>query len=177
MEERILVKRAKRGDVDAFGALYEKVYKKLYAYALYILKRQEDAEDVVSDAVADAFATIGKLKKEESFANWMYRIVANKCNQKIREYYHQGEELTEQILVTADSPNASWGDEREEFMEVRKAFFSLPREDRMIVGMHVFFGYTTREIAGIMSMNENTVRSRESRALKRLGRELENMWR
>ena len=35
MEEQMLVKRAKRGDVDAFGELYQRIYKKLYAYALY----------------------------------------------------------------------------------------------------------------------------------------------
>ena len=85
MEERMLVKRAKRGDADAFGELYGQIYRKLYAFALYTLGREQDAEDAVSEAVTDAFATIGLLKKEESFAGWIYRIVANKCRQKMRE--------------------------------------------------------------------------------------------
>lgn len=176
MEERLLVKRAKRGDVDAFGELYQQIYKKLYAYALYILKRPEDAEDVVGEAVVDAFATIGKLQKEDSFASWMYRIVANKCNRRMRDYYHEGEELTEQVLASTEAFADDWSDEREESMEIRNAFYTLSKEDRMIVGMHVFFGYTTREIALMMEWNENTVRSRESRALKKLSRELENLW-
>lgn len=173
MEERLLVKRAKRGDVDAFGELYAQIYKKLYAYALYTLKRPADAEDAVSEAVADAFATIGQLKKDESFGSWMYRIVANKCNQRMREYYHQSGELSDELLEAAGPPNTCWSDDREESMQVRQAFLQLPEEDRRIVGLHVFFGYRTREIAEALGMNENTVRSRESRALKKMGCQLE----
>lgn len=175
MEERLLVKRAKRGDVEAFAKLYEKIYKKLYAFALYTLKRPEDAEDVVSAAVTDAFETIGKLKKDEAFSGWMFRIVANKCNQKIREYYTQGEQLTEDIMKTAGKFENSWDDTKEESIEIRQTFFELSEEERKIVGLHVFFGYKTREIADALGMNENTVRSKESRALKRMGNRLRGL--
>ena len=86
MDDRLLVKRAKRGDVDAFAELYGKIYEKLYHFAFYMLKNAQDAEDAVSEAVTDAFEGIRKLKREESFANWMYQIVANKCCRKMREY-------------------------------------------------------------------------------------------
>ena len=175
MEERLLVKRAKRGDVEAFAKLYEKIYKKLYAFALYTLKRPEDAEDVVSAAVTDAFETIGKLKKDEAFSGWMFRIVANKCNQKIREYYRQGEQLTEDIMETAGKFESCWDDTKEESIEIRQTFFELSEEERKIVGLHVFFGYKTREIADALGMNENTVRSKESRALKRMGNRLRGL--
>lgn len=168
MEERMLVKRAKKGDVDAFGELYQMIYKKLYAFALYTLGRETDAEDAVGEAVTDAFASIGQLKREESFAGWMYRIVANKCKQRMREYYRQNDELTEELEESGSPPEDCWTDTREEYMEVRRAFFGLPPEERKIIGLHVFFGYRTREIAELMDMNENTVRSKESRALKKL---------
>ena len=87
MKEHVLIKKAKKGDVEAFGELYTTVYKKLYRFALYILKNPQDAEDVVSEAVTDAFTGIRKLKREEAFSNWMYQIVANKCKRKMREYY------------------------------------------------------------------------------------------
>ncbi len=172
MEERLLVKRAKRGDVDAFAELYGKIYKKLYQFALYTLKDPEDAKDAVSAAVTDAFESIGKLRKEEAFSSWMYRIVANKCNQKMREYYVQTEELTEDNAGIFEEPE---GDTREESMEVRRVFFGLPKEDRMIVGMHVFLGYKLREIAQVLGMNENTVRSRQKRAMEQMGKQLEGL--
>jgi RNA polymerase sigma-70 factor (ECF subfamily) len=171
MEERLLVKRAKLGDVDAFAELYRKIYKKLYQFALYTLKNPEDAQDVVSEAVTDAFEQIGQLKRDDSFNSWMYRIVANKCNRKMREFYNRQEELSEERR----QENSSSEDRREEYMEVRRVFFELPQMDRMIVGMHVFLGYKTREIAQILEMNENTVRSRESRALRRMGEQLKGL--
>ena len=67
MEVNILdIKKAKRGDVTAFARLYEQVYADLYRFALYTLKNKTDAEDVVSETVTDAFASIGKLKKAEA---------------------------------------------------------------------------------------------------------------
>lgn len=165
MEERLLVKRAKHGDLDAFAELYGKVYKKLYQYALCTLRNPQDAEDAVSEAVTDAFETIGKLQKDEAFSAWIYRIVVNKCNRKMREYYIQKEELTEE---NGGQDSCVWGDTREEYMEVRQTFLSLPKEDRMIIGMHIFFGYKTKEIAAILKMNENTVRSKESRAIQKM---------
>ena len=68
-----------------------------------------------------------------------------------------------------------WGDTREEYIEVRRAFLTMDEEDRMIVGMHVFGGYKTREIAQILAMNENTVRSREHRALQRMEKQLKGL--
>lgn len=173
MEERILVKRAKRGDADAFGDLYAQIYRKLYAFALYTLGSRQDAEDAVSEAVTDAFAAIGQLKKEESFAGWMYRIVANKCRQRMREYYRQGEELTEELMESKSPPRDCWSNTEDEYMEVRRAFFQLKEEDRQIISLHIFFGYRTREIAVLLGINENTVRSKESRALKKMKNSLE----
>lgn len=48
-----------------------------------------------------------------------------------------------------------------------EAVFELADEERLIISMHQFAGYTSREIAAILHMNENTVRSKESRALKK----------
>ena len=55
-----------------------------------------------------------------------------------------------------------------ELLQVRMLFWELQPLDRMIIAMHLFAGYTGREIAGLLHMNENTVRSRESRALKNM---------
>lgn len=174
MEERFLVKKAKRGDADAFAKLYEKIYKKLYAYAFYTLKNQADAEDVVSETVTDAFESIGKLKTEEAFSAWIFRILANKCNQKIRSYYDRREELTEEHVQNVSMVD-EWSHEQEEYIEVRKSFRQLTREERMIVGMHVFLGYKTREIAESLGMNENTVRSKESRAIQKMAKRLKGL--
>ena len=60
------VRLARKGDTEAFSRLYSIVYKDMYHAALYNLRNQHDAYDIVSEAVIDAFSTIGKLKNEEA---------------------------------------------------------------------------------------------------------------
>lgn len=163
-----LVKRAKQGDTEAFATLYEEIYENMYRFALYTLRHTADAEDVVSETVMDAFASIGKLRSEEAFKSWIFQILSNKCKDKLREYskktYELDETITETQAVTGPEDSAI----------VRRSFFELPHEERIIIGMHLFCGYKSREIAEILHMNENTVRSKESRGLKKLARNLKN---
>lgn len=51
-----IAKKARAGDKDAFIQLYETIYKDLYRFAFYTLQNQQDAEDVISETVLDAFA-------------------------------------------------------------------------------------------------------------------------
>lgn len=161
-----LVKKAKQGDTEAFGVLYEDIYENMYRFALYTLKNTQDAEDVVSEAVMSAFASIRKLRTEEAFKSWIFRILSNKCNEKLREYSQKTAQLQEEWPECEGRGNV------EEAAIVRKLFFELADEERLIIGMHLFCGYKSREIAEILHMNENTVRSRESRGLKKLAGKL-----
>lgn len=156
------VKEAKQGDTEAFASLYAEIYENMYRFALYTLRHTADAEDVVSEAVMEAFASISKLRSEEAFKSWIFQILSNKCKDKLREYTKKTVELEDKMedfyRVTGI----------EEEVIVRKSFFELPDEERLIIGMHLFCGYKSREIAEILHMNENTVRSKESRGLKKL---------
>lgn len=162
-----LVRAAKQGDAQAFAELYRDIYQNLYRFALYMLGNPADAEDMVSDAVMDAWVTIGKLRKEEAFDGWVFRILSNKCRRKRKEYLNKPLEWKEEI------GDVSGADDLVENYHLRRIFGELDEEDRMIIGMHVFGGYTSREISEMTGMNANTVRSRESRALKKMAEKLE----
>ena len=166
MKEEELVRAAKDGDADAFTELYKEIYRDLYHFAYYMLKHGEDAKDAVSDAVMDAWASIGTLKKEEAFKSWVFAILSNKCKAKLREYANCPGELTEAITNTMQSPEHVTTPEQ---LLLREEFLKLPETDRLIIGLHLFAGYKTKELSEALHMNANTVRSRESRALKHLG--------
>ena len=166
-----LVKRAKRGDAEAFAGLYAEIYENMYRFALYTLRNTADAEDVVSDAVTDAYASIRKLRSEEAFNSWMYRILLHKCRDKLREYARKTVELEDYMLEEQQAARPRL--EESEALYVRKLFFELPDEERLIIGMHLFCGYKSREIATLLHMNENTVRSKESRGLKKMAGRME----
>lgn len=164
--ELLLVKRAKTGDAEAFAELYKNVYQNLYRFALYMLGNPADAEDAVGDTVADAWVTIGKLRTDEAFRGWLFRILSNKCKRKRKEYVDKPLEWIEEIGEKGSE------DDLAERYELRRAFAELEETDRMIIGLHVFGGYTSREISEITGINANTVRSRESRALKKMAEQL-----
>lgn len=169
MKKEELVRAAKTGDANAFTELYKEIYRDLYHFAYYMLKHTEDAKDAVSDAVMDAWASIGSLQQEEAFKHWMFSIVSNKCKAKLREYANRPGELTEVISDTLEAPQAVATPEQ---LQIREEFLKLPESDRLIVGLHLFAGYKTKEIAEALHMNANTVRSRESRALKHLAEQI-----
>lgn len=161
--ETILVRRAKRGDVKAFAELYSRVYKDLYKFAVYTMKNQQDAEDVVSEAVIAAYENIKKLKKEEAFKNWIFTILANQCKKRLM-VKETTEELPEELGVMHH--------ELEEQQDVRTAFHELNEEDRLIVACSVLGGYASDEIGKMLDMNPATVRSRKSRAMEKMRQKL-----
>jgi RNA polymerase sigma-70 factor (ECF subfamily) len=169
MEQKTLVRAARQGDGAAFTQLYGAVYQDMYRFAYYMLRHPEDAKDAVSDTFLAAWENIRSLKKDEAFRSWIFAILSNKCRRKLREYANR-REVDERELedLPAGDPLTS-----PEHMQLRELFLALPEIDRLVIGLHVFAGYTTKEIAHVLHMNENTVRSREHRALKRLGEELE----
>ena len=115
---------------------------------------------VVSDTVADAWKGIRGLRRAESFTAWIFRILANKCRRRLRQYMDKTVELP---LDLAEDSRDICRD-----MDVRRAFAELSDEERMILAMNIFGGYTSREIGKALHMSSNTVRSKQSRALKKM---------
>lgn len=157
--ERVLIRKACRGDVQAFGTLYGRIYKDLYCFALYTIRQPQDAEDIVSETVIAAYECLHKLKKEESFRSWIFTIMANRCKKYFRQKNRTGE-LTEEIAAQETDHVGN--------CDVRTAFMQLSEEDRMIVACSVLGGYASEEIGVMMEMNPATVRSRKARALEKM---------
>ncbi|MCD7744404.1 MAG: sigma-70 family RNA polymerase sigma factor [Lachnospiraceae bacterium] len=155
-----LVGQAQKGDVHAFALLYKQFYQDLYRFALYTLRNTHDAEDAVSDAVTDAFAQIRTLRNADAFKSWMFRILTAKCARRLKMYGEPNAELSEDIPMPDGDLDAQ--------IDVRQAFSSLPPDDRLILSMSIFAGYSSQEIGNALDMNPNTVRSRQSRALKKM---------
>lgn len=155
-----LVLRAKNNDAEAFAELYESVYKDLYRFAFYTLQNQHDAEDVVSEAVLDAYRTIYQLKDPKAFKSWIFTIVSCKCKKKIKEYKKRCEELPD--YLEGDNPDLS------ENVGVWQALNTLNDEERLIVTMSIFGGYKGKEIGSILHKKHSTIRSKYRRALDKL---------
>lgn len=151
-------------DASTFAQMYKDVYRDLYRFALCMMKNTQDAEDAVSDAVMSAFENIGKLRDKESFRSWIFTITANTCKKKLKELTKKSqvscEEADIHMQTTEEDPVLS--------LDIRKAFLILSEEEQMIVGLSVFGGYNSKEIGKMLSLKDNTVRSKRSRALEKM---------
>lgn len=154
-------------DLSDFLALYGQVYQELYRFALYTLKNPQDAEDTVSDTVLAAFEQFEQLRSKKAFRSWIFKILANKCNQKMRAYYQKTVPLEQAENSLTHNPDFARD------AGVRSAFAQLKEEEQIIVALYVFGGYREREIASMINQNYNTVRSKYRRALDKMKRSLE----
>lgn len=155
-----LIERAKFGDAAAFSQVYQEIYLDLYRFALYTLKNSHDAEDIVGDTVMDAWKEIRTLRRADAFRSWIFRILTNKCKRHLKEYIDKTMELPEDLV--SNSRDIC------EDMDVRAAFATLQAEERLILAMNLFGGYSSREIGFQLGLSDNTVRSKQSRALKKM---------
>ena len=146
--------------VQEFTELYRGVYKDLYRFALCMMRQPEDAEDAVSEAVAVAYEHRNSLRKKESFRAWIFQITANVCRRKLKEKSRTEVELSEEYTAQEE--------DRELQMDVKKAMEILEEEEKLIVALSAFGGYSSKEIGDLLKMNPNTVRSKRRRAIGRM---------
>ncbi|MBQ8435904.1 MAG: RNA polymerase sigma factor [Oscillospiraceae bacterium] len=153
------IKLARKGDTDAFARLYTIVYKQMYHTALYNLRNEHDACDVVSEAVIDAFASIKNLKNEDAFKSWIMKILFAKIKRRQKEYINSSGELSEEIKT-----------EEFEFQntELKQALEMLDNDSRSILSLSVLGGYNSVEISKIFGMKASSVRSRLARIKEQL---------
>jgi len=162
------VKLAVAGDTEAFSRLYALVYKDMYHIARYNLRNTQDASDVVSDTVIDAFQSIKNLRNEKAFRNWIMKILSVNIKKKQKEYMNSNISEYEECL--SESENFNY-----EYRELKIAMESLDEKSKMILSMSAVNGYSSMEIARICRMNPATVRSRLMRIKKKLRLSLEEL--
>ena len=158
-----LVKRSIQGDADAFLELMEKNSLAMYKVARGILNNDEDASDAVQETILICFEKIHTLKNPRYFKTWMIRILINECNKIHRHYsnFSRTEELPE--IPGQDMSIAEF--------EFKEMLGRLDESYRLIVLLYYVEGFSVRDIAGILNMNTNTVKTRLARARIRLKKE------
>ncbi|EOS80147.1 sigma-70 family RNA polymerase sigma factor [Dorea sp. 5-2] len=157
--DALLVKRAQREDVGAFVELMEKYKTALYKVAKSYLGSEDDIADVMQDTVLAAYEHIKELKNASYFKTWLTRILINQCKDFLRQQkkYVVSDKIAETPYEMPEN--------NREFYELIK---ELPEDYRMIFLLYYGEGFKTNEIAQILDVNENTVKSRLRRGRDRL---------
>ena len=188
MEKQIetFVIRAKEGDREAFGKLFELTNQKAYYTALKITENPRDAEDMVQDAYVKAFKSLDKLSDEAKFEKWLDRIVANNCRDLAKKHTpdlfstfdnEEGDLIFEDSLESMDLSDLpeQVTDNKAVKNIVMECIDKLPFEQRMCVVMFYYNELSVSEIAESLGVPQGTVKSRLNKARKTLRKQFEDI--
>lgn len=168
-----LVIRAREGDREAFSEIYYACYKDMYNFAFYTFGNPEDAADVVSDTFVEILKGIGKLRAAESFAPWAFKILSGRCKKEISaRIKRRGELPLEDFSEMPSIGSENLEGDIAEKATLAKALSELEPEERMILILSALYGYTHREIAGIIGKPQSTVGSKLYRTYGKLRKKI-----
>jgi RNA polymerase sigma-70 factor, ECF subfamily len=154
-----LVRRAQRGDREAFDMLAADAYHRLFILAHRILRDVELAKDAVQECLVAAWKGLRALRDLDRWDAWIQRLLINACYQEARRKRRR---LPEVHLIPVDGGPAA-GDAIADLADrdqLERAFRRVPVEQRAVLVLHHYLGLRLPEIAELLGVPEGTVRSR-----------------
>ncbi len=171
-----LVRRAQRGDADAFAALFHAHKMRIYSLCLRMTNNPTEAEDLAQDAFLQVFRKLGTFRGDSALSTWLYRIAVNTvlmhfrrkspCRVSLDEPYNNSD--------GAKPATREYGirDGRLETSVARlaltRAISDLPEGYRVIFLLHEVDGYQHREIAKLLGCSVGTSKSQLHKAKLRI---------
>lgn len=176
--DAVLVESLRRGDEDAPEALVTAYGDRVYRLAVRITGVEQDAEEVVQDALWTAARKIDTFKGESVFGSWLYRITANAAYQKLRGRHGKRQEISWEDLMPAFDASGKRGDVERDWSaqtdepaiqgELRsllnRAVSDLPPDYRTAFVLHDVEGMSNPEIAQALKISLPAVKSRVHRS-------------
>jgi RNA polymerase sigma-70 factor (ECF subfamily) len=180
-----LIQRAQTGDPDALTQLVLGQQHYVYSIAMSVLKDPDDAADLTQEAFIRLFRALPQYNGESRFTTWLYRLVVNLGRDELRKRGRQvpivppvvDEEDLNPMLTVADedrwSDPAQALDSQEVRESIRKALGQLEEHHRLVLTLYYFDDLKYTDIATILDLPLNTVKSHIRRGKERLAALLE----
>lgn len=155
-------------DVGELQAWLADGYADSVRTAYLILGNRLDAEDAVQEAFLRAWKFRDSLAQGTSFRPWLYRVVVNTCNSKLRkEIPHRDQRARLEALVNVASIDDAIG-RIAVSQDIMSALGDLPAHLRVVVVLRYYADLSEREIATAIARQPGTVKSRLNEARRRL---------
>jgi len=173
--ELILVRRAQRGDEEAFATLFQLHRRRVYSVCLSMTRDASEAEDLTQEAFLHVFQKVRTFRGDSAFSTWLYRLAVNTVLMK-RRRHKSPPMLSLDAPVPSDSPslrcelgnrdpNLSSTIDR---ISPHRAIQALPSGYRKIFGLHEVHGYQHHEIAELLHCSINTSKSQLHHAKRKM---------
>jgi RNA polymerase sigma-70 factor (ECF subfamily) len=156
--EKEILKRVKEGDQKAFEELYNKYADYALRVAAAITRSDTSAADAVQETFIRVYHYIVDFDLDKPFQPWFYRILINECNRLMKKKAKTisiSDYLENDMDFAKDDVH-----EFEEYEALYKAIGRLEDINRIPIVLKYLKGFTETEIAEILAINQNTVKSR-----------------
>lgn len=174
--DELLLKRAQRGDPEAFEALMAQMEALVWRVCWHYTGSREDAADCGQETMVRIWRGLSSFHFECVFETWVYRVAANCCLDFLRKRKREKAESLEPLREQGfDPPDPAPGTEeqalrKEEHARLREAVAALPEDQRDALVLTQLEGKSYEEAARLLETTEGTVKSRVARAREKLKR-------
>ena len=167
--DEALIGRIAAGDKLAMQVLFARHHVRVYRFVLRLVRNQTLAEDLISEVFLDVWRQAGKFEARSTVSTWLLAIARFKALSSLRK--RSEEELDEEAAAAIEDP----GDDPEVAVQkkdksevLRKAIAQLSPEHREIIDLVYYHEKSVEEVAEIVGIPENTVKTRMFYARKKL---------
>jgi RNA polymerase sigma-70 factor, ECF subfamily len=181
-----LVREAAGGDAEALNRLLMRAQEVAWRFSTSVCGHADDAEDAMQEALIKTYRHVARIREPEAFRGWLYRTVRNACLVSRRKRAGEPARLRslDEVLPGPDGPlrpdTRDPGKNPEELVanarlrrRLRTAMQRLPGPYRAIVFLREMEGLSTREVAKVMGLSEDNVKTRLHRARVQLQADLQ----
>jgi RNA polymerase sigma-70 factor, ECF subfamily len=170
MDEKGLIKGAKKGDHKAFAVLFKENYPFLVKYLVKVTMNRDLAEELAQDTMAKCVEKIHLYNGKSKFSSWLMTIATNRFIDLQRKWKKERDWQQEEINLRKmkwdmQSRNEEWND-------LLEAMSKLSEEVRLPIVLKHYYGFSYEEIAGMVKLPEGTVKSRIHHGINSLRKEL-----
>ena len=173
--QRDLVEQAMAGDRDAFSELARAASGRLYVVARLILRDEGRAEDATQEALVAAWRRLSGLRDPDRFEAWLHRLLVNACYREARRSRRRGsiEIQVDALAMPEASPTPDQDFDLADRDQLERGFRRLDVDQRTVLVMHYYLGFSLDEAAEALGIPPGTVRSRLHRAINAMRAALE----
>ena len=173
-----LIRMVRDGDADAFDVLFVRHHIGVYNFAYTMLGSTQAAEDVLQETFVAVAEAAGRYTPRGRFRNWLMRIVRNRClnrleAQRVRRAVVGGSALEVMDPAAGEPGPADVAETNEQHALLRSAVAALPDRQREAVALYAFEQMSYREIADVLDVPINTVKTLLHRGRANLARAME----
>ena len=179
-DERELIDRAQRGDMESFRLLVERARANVYRLAYDLTSNRHDAEDLSQEVFLKVYRSLQQFRGDAKWSSWLYRITVNTCCDHYKSSTTKIMKRTEDIendksnnIFCSDaalpdkSANAKMIQEN-----IDRALHQLTSRERSVFVLRHYHDLPLKQIAETLEITDGTVKTLLFRAIQKLRQEL-----